>query len=90
MLTLTAKELTINSHIKHLASPNQKLSHILPYPDEYLRAKNLKYPLIPSSDTVDQKIQQTGWTKSTPGHTKPKKVVSRCYFPFMIITMQKS
>ena len=38
--------------------------------DDYLRENSLRYPLIPSNDIDDQRIQKSDWTRGTTGHTQ--------------------
>ena len=74
----------------NLASPNQKWkSHMLSFLEEYLRANDLRYKLIPSEDIDDQRTLQSDWKISTRGHTQLKVVVSYASFHLMIITTQK-
>ena len=49
---------------------------MLPFFNDYLYAKNLRYWLIPSTDIDDQRILECDWTWGTTGHIKSKVVVS--------------
>ena len=63
------------------ATPNQRWnSQMLPFLDAYLHAKNLRYQLFLSKDTVDQRILQSDWTTSTSGNTQPKMTLKMLSF----------
>ena len=54
---------------------------MLPSLHEYLHENHPRYQLIPSTDIVDQRIQQSVWTRGIPGQTQPKLEVLDVTFP---------
>ena len=64
-----------------MATHKQKrLSHMLLFSDDYLHAKNLRDPLIPSRDIDGQRILQSDWVGSTIAHITSRVVVSDAIF----------
>ena len=53
---------------------------MLPFSDDYLDVKNLRYQLLLSTDIDDQRTLQSDWTRGTTSHTKTKVVVSDASF----------
>ena len=49
-----------------------------------LHVNNLRYRLIPSWDTDDQSLLQSGWIWDTPSHTQPKAAVSGPNYPWWL------
>ena len=54
---------------------------MLPSLNEYLHENHPRYQLIPSTGIVDQRIQQSVWTRGIPGQTQPKLEVLDVTFP---------
>ena len=52
--------------------------------------ENLKYNSYLPRDTDDKRIMQSGWTRSTNGHTKLKVVVSDPTLPWWLTPCRKS
>ena len=51
---------------KQLAIPNQKRwSHMIPYLEEYLNVKDLRFQSIPSRGIVNQTSLESDWTRDT-------------------------
>ena len=49
---------------------------MLPFYDDYSQSKNLRYQLIPSKDTDDQRTLESDWPRNTTSNTQLKEVVS--------------
>ena len=54
---------------------------MLPSIDDDLHIRNERYWLVLSTDIVDQRVLQSKWMRSTPGHIQPKVEVSDTAFP---------
>ena len=63
---------------------------MLPFFDDYLHAKNLRYQLILFKEIDYQRILQSDWTRGAIGDTPPKEVVSYSNFPSWFSPCQKS
>ena len=75
----------LNGLKAHLAHSTKSATSL----DDFLRAKKKnKDHLILSADIDDQRILHSDWMKDTNGQTKPRGSLT-CYFPLMIISMQK-
>ena len=64
----------------HLVSPNQWKSHMLPFLDNSLNAKQTKRSIL-SRDINNHGILQSHWKRSKTGHTQQNVLVSVATFP---------